>query len=638
MTKLSAGVKCLFVCLILLLTAACGQDAIPVSKRTVILGFDGMDPQLVGQWMDQGLLPNFKKLADAGHFQALATTNPPQSPVAWSSFATGAKPGEHGIYDFLRRDPQHYAPEFSISETLPPEHFLDIFGLHLPLEDGQIINRRIGTPFWQAYEQQGKRATVLRVPVTFPPDDIHRMLAGMGVPDLLGTQGTYTLYTTSRLAHSGASSRVVRVRPHRDGSIHTRLEGPADPLREHGDALSIPLLIKPAGAGVIVELAEQEISLQPGQWSDFVRISFAVLGPINVGGLVRLHLVQGYPKPELYVSPIQIDPRDPVVPLSSPPGYSAELAETIGDYHTIGMPEETWSLNENHISDQAYLEMVKTILAEREAMFFDALDQQDSDLVIGVFVQTDRVSHMFYRGIDPEHPLYAETDATARNAIRWIYQEADRILGQTMARLSAADRLIVISDHGFAPFRQSVNLNRWLVNEGLLVLKPGKKTSGVVFADVDWSQSTAYALGLNGVYINRAGREAQGIVSEAQARAIKKTIMERLPMLQDQDQQPVVRRVFDGAELYPGNANSDAPDLVIGYHRGYRASWQTTLGAAPAQLLEPNGQKWSGDHCIDPELVPGVLFTSFQPEQDIVGIADISKLVLISEKGAATVR
>jgi predicted AlkP superfamily phosphohydrolase/phosphomutase len=628
MTQSSARAKCIIGCLALLLTASCSQDASPASSRTIILGFDGMDPQLASQWMDQGILPNFKKLADEGHFQSLATSNPPQSPVAWSGFATGTEPGDHGIYDFLRRDAQHYAPDFSISETRPPEHFLDLFGLHLPLDEGEIINRRIGTPFWQSFEERGQRASVLRVPVTFPPDDIYRMLAGMGVPDLLGTQGTYSLYTTSRVAASGTSSRVVRIRPHRDGSIHTRLEGPADPVRENGEALNIPLLIKPAGSGVSVELAGQEFSLQPGQWSDLVRVSFQVLGPIKVSGLVRLHLVQGYPKPRLYVSPIQIDPRAPAVPLSSPPHYSAELAETIGDYHTIGMPEETWSLNENHISDQAYLDMTRTILGEREAMFFDTLDKRDSELLIGVFVQTDRVSHMFYRGLDPQHPLHEQTDETVRNAIRWIYQQADRILGQTMARLGAQDRLIVISDHGFAPFRQSLNLNRWLIDEGFLVLKPGKKTSEVVFADVDWSQSRAYALGLNGVFVNRTGREASGIVGDSQASQVKEEISDGLLALRDRQDQPVIRRVFDGAKLYAGNANGDAPDLVIGYHRGYRASWQTALGGAPGNLLEPNGQKWSGDHCIDPYLVPGVLFTSFKPEQHIAGIADISKLVL----------
>jgi predicted AlkP superfamily phosphohydrolase/phosphomutase len=190
------------------------------------------------------------------------------------------------------------------------------------------------------------------------------------------------------------------------------------------------------------------------------------------------------------------------------------------------------------------------------------------------------------------------------------------------------DRLMVLSDHGFAPFRWAVNLNRWLVDQGLLVLKEGLDTSGPGFAEVDWSRSKAYALGLNGVFINRQGREAEGIVDGAEAKEIKAQIMNRLPALIDENNgQQIVAEVFDGDIIYPGNANGDAPDLVIGYQPGYRASWQTTLGGVPKQLLEVNARKWSGDHCIVPAAVPGVLFTSFQPDQPLRKLADIARYV-----------
>ena len=609
-----------------LLLLACGESPRTVSSRLIILGFDGMDPNLAQQWMDDGSLPNFTKLAASGEFHSLETSNPPQSPVAWSDFATGLKPGDHGIYDFLRRDPANYAPAFSISESLPPETVLPLFGMDLPLDDGQIINRRNGTPFWSEIETQGGDSTVLRVPVTFPPDPIHRMLAGMGVPDLLGTQGTYTLYATRPTAEaSSASTRAIRVRPDRDGLINTTLEGPAHPLKKEAPALSVDLSMRPDGDDVLIELDGQTVRLATGEWSDWVTVRFPFLKIASVSGMVRLNLVSGYPRLQLYVSPIHIDPREPVVPLSSPPEYASQLVDEIGLFHTIGMPEETWSLNEGHLSDHAFLEMIRTILGEREAMFYNALDKQDSELVVGVFVQTDRVSHMFYRGIDEEHSLYGETDAEARAAIHWIYTEADRILGETMARMGPDDRLIVLSDHGFAPFRWAVNLNRWLVDEGLLVLKDQATTSGVGFAGVDWSRSKAYAVGLNSVFINRSGRESEGIVDEVEAEHIKRLIMQRLPLLVDDNNGlSIVSEVFDGAVLYPGNSNEDAPDLVIGYQPGYRASWQTTLGGAPSKLVEVNARKWSGDHCVDPKAVPGVLFTSFRPDKPLREIIDIA--------------
>jgi len=621
--------KCLVGLLlpVIFLLASCSQEAPPVEQRLIILGFDGMDPVLTRQWMDDGSLPNFRKLATMGGFHSLPTSNPPQSPVAWSDFATGTGPGEHGIYDFLRRDPETHLPDFSISRIVPPEDFLSLFGMELPLEDGEIINRRIGTPFWSAVEEQGGRSTVLRVPVTFPPDPIHRMMAGMGVPDLLGTQGTFTIYSTRPLKPFDTSgSRAVRMRPDSQGHIESLLEGPADPLKPDAPALNTGLLLDPAGEKVRIRLGDADIQMSPGEWSDWITVSFKYFGPASVKGIVRTYLLSAYPRVQLYVSPIHIDPREPVIPLSSPPGYAAEMEERFGLYHTIGMPEETWSLNEGHLTDHAFLEVVRETLREQEDMFYDALDHHDSDVVVSVFVQTDRVSHMFYRGIDPQHPLHEETDSEARDAIHWIYREADRVLGETMQRMGPEDRLIVLSDHGFAPFRRAVNLNRWLVDQGLLVLKKGKLESDVGFTDVDWSRTRAYALGLNSLYINRAGREAHGIVAEDEAVQIKQQIISSLPGFQDpQTGLQAIRDVFDGELLYPGNANKDAPDLVIGYEPGFRASWQTTLGGVPASLVDDNNKKWSGDHCITPAAVPGVLFTSFKSNSQLDSLQGIAR-------------
>ena len=618
------------------LLAACNQDAPPAQQRLIILGFDGMDPVLARKWMDDGSLPNFRKLATLGGFHSLATSNPPQSPVAWSDFATGTSPGEHGIYDFLRRDPATYSPDFSIARIVPPQDFLRLFGMQLPLQDAEIINRRIGTPFWSAVEEQGGRSTVLRVPVTFPPDPIHRMMAGMGVPDLLGTQGTYTMYSTRPAAPSDTSAvRSVFMPPDHQGHIETSLVGPAHPLRPEAAALHTSLLLDPAGAKVRLRLGDADIQLSPGEWSGWITLSFKYFGPASVKGIVRVYLLSAYPRVQLYVSPINIDPREPVIPLSFPAGYAAEMAERFGLYHTIGMPEETWSLNDGHLTDHAFLEVVRTSLHEQENIYYDTLDRHDSDVVVTVFVQTDRVSHMFYRGIDPQHPLYKETGAEARDAIHWIYAEADRVLGETMQRMGPADRLIVLSDHGFAPFRRAVNLNRWLAGEGLLVLEEGNLESSAGFTSVDWSRTRAYALGLNSVYINRAGREARGIVSEEAAVQIKQQIIARLPELRDpQTGLPVIRDVFDGGLLYPGNANNDAPDLVIGYEPGFRASWQTTLGGVPASLVDDNNKKWSGDHCVTPAAVPGVLFTSFKTDIQLESIPAIARYARESWKNS----
>lgn len=630
-----ALVPCVLPCVILGSLAAVPADPRSGSAaadqprgRTIVIGFDGMDPRLSKRWMDDGMLPNFARLAREGHYQELATTNPAQSPVAWSSFATGLNPGEHGIFDFLRRDTETYAPEYAISFVEEPQTVLRAFGYRLPLQEGATRNRRVGTPFWFSAEREGHRSSVLRVPVTYPAEPISRMLSGMGVPDLLGTQGTFTLYTTEAVASESTGGRIVTIEPD-GGKVETTLDGPPHPFYQKPVPLTVPLAIEKVGADrVRIALDGRELELASGSWSGWVPAEFAFAGFLGVRGLVRFHLVEAFPALKLYVSPIQLDPRAPAGPISMPADYAAELAERIDLYHTIGMPEETWSLNEERISDEAYLEMVATILKEREAMLFDALERDASELVVTVFVQTDRVSHMFWRGLDPQHPLHEQTDETARGAIEWIYTEADRILGRVLKTMNPEDRLIVLSDHGFDSFRRAVHLNRWLAEAGYLTLKPGQPSSESLFTNVDWSKTKAFALGLNGIFLNLRGREALGIVRPEDAAALKQEIADKLERFRDPETDlPIVLSVDPGDELYQGRKTTDAPDLVIGYGRGYRASWQTALGGVPEELVEDNARKWSGDHCIEPSLVPGVLFTSFKPGTEINSIADVPRLI-----------
>jgi predicted AlkP superfamily phosphohydrolase/phosphomutase len=616
-------------------TLSGGTDAVSAQEtkgRTLIVGFDGMDPTLAERWMADGTLPNFARLRDRGHFQPLPTANPAQSPVAWATFATGLHPGAHGIFDFLHRDAATYGPEYSITSVEPPESTIGAFGWQLPLDAGTTRTKRSGTAFWTTAERLGHKASVLRVPATYPADPITRMLSGMGVPDLLGTQGTFTIYTTR--AHGDGSTdeatgaRIISVSAE-SGRVETSFAGPMHPLREAPEPLTLPLTIEDMGSGSVrVDLGGTTADLEKGGWSDWVTLRFRFMGLMSVSGTVRLHLVEAFPDLHLYVSPIQLDPREPVGPLASPLGYASELAERIGLYHTIGMPEETWSLNEEQISDAAYLDMVRTILGEREAMLFDTLERDDSDLVVAVFVQTDRVSHMFWRGVDPSHPMHDTVDEEGKNAIRWIYGEADRILGRTLDAMGPDDRLIVLSDHGFNSFRRGVNLNRWLVEEGFMALKPGQPTADSLLSNVDWPRTRAYALGLNSLFLNRKGREDLGIVREEDVATLKQDIRERLLELRDpQDGTAAVATVADADELYQNSPHAAVPDLVVGYAEGYRASWQTALGGVPEALIEDNNKKWSGDHLIEPSFVPGVLFTSFTPETEVAWIGDVPKLV-----------
>lgn len=262
-------------------------------------------------------------------------------------------------------------------------------------------------------------------------------------------------------------------------------------------------------------------------------------------------------------------------------------------------------------------------------MLEEALASNDSDLIIKTFVQPDRVSHMFWRAIDPEHPLYAESSELAKGTIDWIYRESDRIAGETRAAMQPGDRLIILSDHGFTHYRRSAHVNRWLLEQGYLALKPGKSDSAPLFANIDWSQTRAYAMGLNGIFLNLQGCEAQGTVTADQRESLIAEISAALPNWRDPEHdQAIVLRAHAGSEAYHGAHLEDAPDVVVGFNAGYRASWQTSLGGVPAALLEDNLQKWRGDHCVAPELVPGILLTSFPLQQPPASIAEVGALIL----------
>ncbi len=599
------------------------------SGRTIILGFDGMDPVLLETWINEGHLPHFKQLKDNGHFQALDTSNPAQSPVAWSSFATGLNPGVHGVFDFIHRDRDTYNPEYSISGIKPPKYF-DAFGLNVPYSEEIIYNKRIGKPFWLSAEQRGNLSSVLRVPVTYPPDNIHRMISGMGVPDLLGTQGTFSYFSTKYVDPNSSGGKIVRVNIS-NNKISTQLAGPPNPFSQK--ELFVPMAIRKNNKkSVNINLNGETFSLGQKQWSNWVPVSFSYGGVFSIKGMVRLYLEEAFPRFKLYVSPINIDPRNPILPISHPANFANELSQDIGLFHTLGMPEETWSLNDGLIDDKTYLSMVKTVLAEREAMFFNQLDNDQAELLINVFVQTDRVSHMFWRGFDENHPGYEQSSDVARNAILWIYKEADRILGKTINKINKNDKLMVISDHGFAPYYQHVNLNRWLYDEGYIALKQNSSSDNFNLQDIDWTKTTAYAMGLNGVFVNLAGRELHGWVDQNQANQITSELEIKLKQLQSDriDSKPnnIIRETYRRDEIYHGNQSHNSADLIIGYAKGYRASWQTVLGAAPKEFLIQNNDKWSGDHCIDPSFVPGIFLSNFKPQQPVHKISQIGQLTL----------
>jgi predicted AlkP superfamily phosphohydrolase/phosphomutase len=306
------------------------------------------------------------------------------------------------------------------------------------------------------------------------------------------------------------------------------------------------------------------------------------------------------------------------------------LAKLFGPYATLGLAEDTWALNEHVLDDDAFLAQAYGNHEDRERMLFDALDKTKQGLCTCVFDTTDRVQHMFWRYLEEDHPAARDVPHSQHPpVIQELYERMDRLVGRVMEKIDDDTLLLVISDHGFKSFARCMNVNAWLHQNGYLALKDGKTESGDWFEDVDWSRTRAYTMGLNGLYLNIKGREKQGIVDASEAEALKDELQKGLNGLVDPASGTVgVTGVFIADNVYRGPYTENSPDLIVGYGAGYRASWDSVMGKVTGQIFEDNIKAWSGDHCIDPRLVPGVLFSSHKFIEEKPAIVDVAPTIL----------
>jgi len=601
--------------------------------RVVIVGLDGFDPQLCEQFMAGGRLPNLAKLQAGGSFVRLQTTFPPISPVAWSSFSTGVNPGRHNIYDFLSRDPRTYQPKLSSADIRQTTRRISIGKYAVPLGTSRHSLLRKSQPFWKVLGEHGIFSTVLRVPITFPPEKFHGLLlSGMCVPDLKGTQGTFTLYT-SQPDMSGEQTGGTRIIVTVQGTqLKSFVPGPINPFSARGEELRLPftLTLDREADAADLKVSGQTLRLKRGEYSEWVALRFKTGLGMKVRGIARFYLKTVSPHVEVYLSPVNIDPERPALPISHPILYSIYLAKLLGKYATLGLAEDTWALNEGALDEEAFLAQCELNHAERERMFFQALAKTRRGACICVFDMPDRVQHMFFRYLDGRHPAADGTDTKKyQDVIPDLYERMDELVGRVIAQTDERTVLIVMSDHGFTSFRRGVNLNSWLHRNGYLVVKDGAEGCDWL-RDVNWEKTRAYAVGLSGLYLNLKGREARGIVSGGREfEALKQELIQRLTGLKDDETgERAIREVFDASAIYAGPYRDNAPDLIIGYHEGYRASWESVVGKVTGEVFSENRKRWSGDHCIDPRLVPGVLFCNRAIHAEHPSIIDIAPTVL----------
>jgi predicted AlkP superfamily phosphohydrolase/phosphomutase len=592
-------------------------------KKVVVIGFDGMDPILSERMMNAGDLPNLDKLRKNNGYSVLGTSTPPQSPVAWANFINGADPGSHGIFDFIHRHPEkQFGGLFlSTSETV----------------GGKTVLKRQGTPFWDYLDEAGIKSVFYDLPSNYPPSPSkhgnHKCLSGMGTPDMTGNYGGF---------HHFAEDGPVRTKEFEGCKLSMlffenetasgALIGPVDPYSKKHKPMTIEFAAhrdKNLNT-VIVEIQDKRLFLKPGQWSKWVRLDFELEVPYwlnkTLNGICRFYLQEIGENVRLYVTPINVDPSNPATPISEPNSFVKDISKELGLFYTSGMQEDFKALQNKIYNDDEFVMQADIVLKERLRLLDYAIKHYEDGLLYFYFSSTDLQAHMLWWDGDEKHPTRNKKDAKKYfGVLKDIYRKMDKVLGETIDKYGQEATIIVLSDHGFANFSRQFGLNKWLVDEGYI----GPKKCTSLMTGADWSKTRAYGLGINGLYLNLKGRERDGIVeSGREQEELLKELITKLQAIKDNNGKKVIKEVYRTDKYYSGPATRLAPDLIIGYSKGYRASWTTCLGDMDKEVISDNDKAWSADHCADPSVVPGVVFCNKPIDADKPTLIDIAPSIL----------
>ena len=622
-------------------------------KRVIVIGIDGFDPQLCERLMDAGRMPSLAKLRAAGGYSRLGTSIPPQSPVAWANFITGADAGVHGIFDFIHRRPeQQCAPYYSASETVNATQGWEVGDHKLPLNfwpfnhgTTQTLLRREGTPFWDYLDAAGIPSCLYDIPSNYPPSPSKHgsqcCLAGMGTPDLLGSYGTYQCFSSRTRQVRDVGGGLQKPVYFKDHLAKAKLTGPVNSLLKQPVETQVEFLVyrHPQEPQVRIEIQGQTIVLKEGEWSGWTKVGFPLEMPSflpndEVTGICRFYVQEVRPTFRLYVSPLSIDPSNPgAQQVSEPPEFVTEIAYELGLFSTLGFQEDHKALSTKVFTDEEYRAQAEYVLQERMNLLNYALAHYDAGLLFFYFSSTDLQSHMFWWEGDAKHPVRSAEDARKyMGVLADLYVRLDGVVGDLVQRFGDQATILVLSDHGFCNFGRQFGLNTWLRDNGYLgppncgsLFKPEPKYGPLV----DWTRTRAYGLGINGLYLNLKGRERDGIVDPAQREALLEELRAKLLAARDPASgEPAICAVYRSDQVYSGPHLAHAPDLIVGYRRGFRCSWLSCLGTIDTDVFSDNDSAWSADHCMAMEELPGVLFANRPIQHPGPALIDLAPTIL----------
>ena len=552
--------------------------------KTLLLGFDSFDPHIFEELAGKNQLPNLEKFSQQGGYSQLQVSSPPQTEVSWTSIATGVDPGGHGIFDFVHRDPASYMP------------YVSVLPMRKSAVGEQFVPPYTARTFFEEAADMGYASTALWWPAMFPARQSLPVntLPGLGTPDIRGQLGVGILFTTEE--ETLKKTTVGKLTMTGKGCFAASLPGPQTPGRNGPQTIHIPIsleVLDPNSAKLMID--GHQVDLRLGAWSEIVEMRFKAGMLFNVYAITRFIAVSLQKEIRLYALPLQIHPLHSTWHYASSNSFAKKLWKDVGPYLTLGWPQDTTGLEDGCITDEQFLDLCQSIFERRIQILHYLMNDFREGVLGSIFDDLDRVQHMFFHD--------------RRDVVDDWYRRLDRFVGDIAARVdqwSGKYRFLILSDHGFSDFRNKVHLNRWLLENGYLFTQnEGNDLSGV-----DWSKTVAYAVGLNSLYLNIAGREGQGVVSADHIENLLTELKSKLLDWKDGDQTSVIQKIRLKHETYSGPYTRFGPDLVVGYAPGYRASAETGLGKIPALAIERNSDHWGADHCMDAEVVPGVIFAN----------------------------
>jgi predicted AlkP superfamily phosphohydrolase/phosphomutase len=487
----------------------------------------------------------------------------------------------------------------------------------------------------------GVDSTVVKMPSNYPAEDMKRgrALAGMGTPDIYGGHGTFTLYSTrdeDLLLDLGDKGHIYPALFDEQHRFFGQIEGPANTLKIEPEPTFVDFVAywDRRHKTARIDIGGREVLLEQGKLSPWVPISFNLLSPLaSVSAITRFQLLEADKGFRLYIYPPSIDPSDPAQTISSPSGYSQELSEKVGTFHTLGLPADFNGIKTEVLSMGDYITQSEGIMAESRQLFnyeFERFRKVSSGLLFFYFSSADQGSHIYWALGDTAHPAHKPSEALEfGDQIARMYVQFDEVVGQLMAQLPASVPVMLLSDHGFAPLRRQINLNTLLYEQGFLNFYGEPDTSMSLITQADWDQTEAYALGLNGIYLNQLGREGNGIVPSQRRDEVLGRIRDGLLAYKDPENgESPFARVFITSEIYKGANLKLGPDIIVGCKSPYGLDYSAATGGIAEKGVIPNTSRWSGDHIIDPHMVPAMLMTNFKRSDKTPVIWDLAPTIL----------